>query len=410
MTGCGAKPFAEHLPELFAKLNAHLKSSEVAAQTAKVEAAEVHKMLALLLQTAADVVVQHYWEPSREALQSTMRDKAPRVQKAASEALSEWEKLKEMCEKDRKKESSKEVKGVSGVWGSAARAAKFLKKNVGSGGGNTSKSAFRNARSSHSEVRDKFYSIMKQAMDKRKEETINLTPSKEAETVIEEKVIKKFEPAKNMENKGLPGERKLEELKIISPAKQQAQTMSTIPAVNIPPSELAASKAKLVDTAVMTQDRMHVGPDQTEAKEFPADDTITYEELPSANAKWVEIAQQFNTGNTEESYKTVLSSRDDLYLLRLMMQTGPVTGSFSADTSEAVLKRSSQITKSNAIAGMLLKLTTRSIANGQFLDFSRETQNELLDTLHALGRLESEVGEVARKTYEDGILRIRQLS
>jgi len=395
---------------LFAKLNGYLKCTEVTAQAMKIEAAELHKVLVQSLQSAADVVIEYYWEPSKEALNATMKDKVPRVQKAASEAMNEWEKLKEMCERQREKKSGGEESRISGVWGSAARAAKFLKKNNGSGGGNFLGRVMKDTRLSSNKVEERFANIVKQEMKKHKEEITKIAEDEELNKVVtEEKLTDDIILMSIEEHEDQPvkeEEQEKEESKVI-PLKNINVDQTVKEYYEEPPNEQIIFEPELVDTKVIAQEIENT----VRGHDTVVDDTMNYEqEIPDTTAKWIETTQKLKTGDKEESYKTILSTKDDLYLFRLMMQTGSVPNELSTSTTESVLKRSSQIIKSSAITQLLLQLIENSISTGKFFQFSRETQNELLDTLHSLSNQKNAIGEIACNSYRNAITKIHQFS
>eukprot|EP01022_Parablepharisma_sp_SALTPOND_P008076 TRINITY_DN135165_c0_g1_i1.p3 TRINITY_DN135165_c0_g1~~TRINITY_DN135165_c0_g1_i1.p3 ORF type:complete len:446 (-),score=77.03 TRINITY_DN135165_c0_g1_i1:5791-7128(-) len=433
----------------------------ITAHMAKIEAAKIHKLLAQRLHTAADVVVGYYWPAVAQALETAMRDRVLKVQNAANEARNEWEKLKEAYMDMEKKKTveerpktavsivnkykearrlakqqkmvespskvSNKIEEISAIWGSAARAAKFLKKRDGSGGGNLVQGIIRKSRTKMEEPMDNEKVIRE--LSQEPQEEYKSVPKAKGMTAQEYVLLKKreFEQRRlQEEQKAKPEEDSLEEIKpesILEPPQKPQQEspgidrQSDAPDIDLEESK-GLSQPHEVEPGMEGLKRAHIHPPQRTIiprKETEIlRDTVDFSKMkveppvsdpmPSTTAQWLEAAKKLGTGMVEESYKTVLSTEDDLYLLRIMLQTGPVCKKLSSGTSEAVLRRTNQIVRANAIPTLLLKWIEQAVDNGDFYHFNKSVQNELLDTLYELGESKTELGENAGEVYRKVII------
>ncbi len=88
-----------------------------------------------------------------------------------------------------------------------------------------------------------------------------------------------------------------------------------------------------------------------------------------------------------------------MYLLRLMMQTGPLCTSLSPAVNENVLQKVNRIVRANVFSANLLAWVEAAVASGEFLRFAPDLQNELLDTLCELAGAGAELSARAQRLY-----------
>jgi len=86
-----------------------------------------------------------------------------------------------------------------------------------------------------------------------------------------------------------------------------------------------------------------------------------------------------------------------------MLQTGPICKTLTSETNESVIQKINNIVRSNLLAKTLISWIEDAVSTGNFYKFSRDTQNELLDTLYELSQTRSEFSENAGKLYVDVI-------
>jgi len=545
------------LPDLFVKLNKILESPVITTHIAKVEAAKVHKLLAQRLHTAADVVIGYYWPAANKALDSAMKDRVLKVQNAANEAKKAWEDLrKSYLEMESKKmteerpktavtktnlankyrearkaakehkltvdnadilsENQKKMEQISAIWGSAARAAKYLRKRDGCGGGNVSQGIVRKSRSKDNDpavlnnekiiremldedeieknnaknlenkpkseerktgitAQEFVLSRKKEYESRRKQEECKaknnndsleeipredlqnlesplknekkqlnnfLEPPKESpgidrqsddpdiDKVSESSIAQNIRSPQITSNQEIQQKTKddsdanlmegLKKAHIHPPQPIQSNIKKEIPAkpqnpTNIQPNltNIQQNKPFVVPTK---ESRQQIERNLQNYDSEPLRDTVDLskmpgkqeEQIPVTTAQWIEASKKLAAGRVEESYRTVLNSEDDLYLLRIMMQTGPITKTLTTGTTEVVLRRINQIVRANCIPSILLNWIKESVEKGDFMGFEKKLQNELLDTLYELRESKTELGETASEIYKKAIISMKE--
>eukprot|EP00826_Nyctotherus_ovalis_P039816 TRINITY_DN3855_c0_g2_i6.p1 TRINITY_DN3855_c0_g2~~TRINITY_DN3855_c0_g2_i6.p1 ORF type:complete len:320 (-),score=63.10 TRINITY_DN3855_c0_g2_i6:43-1002(-) len=126
-------------------------------------------------------------------------------------------------------------------------------------------------------------------------------------------------------------------------------------------------------------------------------DTVTF---GNSECRKSEVMEEDRKGECENAYSEVLKSGDDFQLLRLMVRMGE---GLSLSTSGEVLQRMNNVVRSNLLPSILIQWISHSITSGEFYKFSRDTQNELLDTLYEFSQVKSEWSEVAGQLYVEAI-------
>jgi len=103
----------------------------------------------------------------------------------------------------------------------------------------------------------------------------------------------------------------------------------------------------------------------------------------------------------EEAYRLTMKEADDLYLLRLVAQTGPVVKQLEDRTAMAVMTRLNKIVRSGAIEGMEVEWIEEANRRGIFQGLSKHEQNEYMDTLYwfSQSKLNPKVSERASDVY-----------
>jgi len=90
----------------------------------------------------------------------------------------------------------------------------------------------------------------------------------------------------------------------------------------------------------------------------------------------------------QNAYDLALRHTDDIYLLRLMMQTGPVTPHLRTETGKQVLQRINRVSRSGTLLRLELEWLEDAGRARTFDDMSRVEQNEYLDTLYQIVQLQ----------------------
>ena len=101
------------------------------------------------------------------------------------------------------------------------------------------------------------------------------------------------------------------------------------------------------------------------------------------NSSWLQCLQLINKNKISEAYDLIISSKDDIYLLRLVCLTGPVLHLLNEDLAKKVLIRINMINRGKQINDILIKLVEESIDNKNniFNKLEYSEQNDILDSL-----------------------------
>eukprot|EP00826_Nyctotherus_ovalis_P026999 TRINITY_DN2104_c0_g2_i1.p1 TRINITY_DN2104_c0_g2~~TRINITY_DN2104_c0_g2_i1.p1 ORF type:complete len:352 (+),score=53.94 TRINITY_DN2104_c0_g2_i1:93-1148(+) len=341
-----------------------------------------------------------------------MKDKALKVQTAAGEAMKEWQKLKKQYEESEKQKMTEKSKTnnllnkyrdarklarqadtspipedqIPATWGSAARAAKFLRKKDGLGGDKPVRKTAYKAQPKSEELDNDF--VLREIAAEEKCE----------EPRVEEKCRKEASDIDIEESSGSVYDTELAKCSYIHPPQVFHKEIK--PLTDIISNEVTL-KSPVVFPQVDEQNTYMEGRQIYDNSKEEA--TIKAEPKPPklphrVSEQWADANEKLKAGNIEEGYKAILSTEDDLYLLSAMQSTGPI--SLPTDTGESVIKRANQIVRANTVPKLVFKLIQEALNNGNFHRYNRKLQNELLDTLHGLSETKSEIAEEAKKMYE----------
>ena len=84
----------------------------------------------------------------------------------------------------------------------------------------------------------------------------------------------------------------------------------------------------------------------------------------------------------EEAFRYILKEGDDMYLLRLLAQTGPVVKHLDDKTAVTVINRMNKIMRSGAFEAMEIDWLEDAQRRGLFQNLSAHEKNEYMDTLY----------------------------
>ena len=103
----------------------------------------------------------------------------------------------------------------------------------------------------------------------------------------------------------------------------------------------------------------------------------------------------------EEAYRLTMKDADDLYLLRLIAQTGPVVKQLEDRTAVTVMSRINKIVRSGAFEQMEVEWIEEANRRGIFQGLTKHEQNEYMDTLYwfSQSKLNPKVSERASDVY-----------
>jgi hypothetical protein len=101
------------------------------------------------------------------------------------------------------------------------------------------------------------------------------------------------------------------------------------------------------------------------------------------NKIWLECLELINKNKINEAYNLIISTKDDIYLLRLMCLTGPVLDKLNENLAKNVLIRINMINRGKQISDILIQFVEESINNKNniFKKLEYKEQNDILDSL-----------------------------
>lgn len=105
----------------------------------------------------------------------------------------------------------------------------------------------------------------------------------------------------------------------------------------------------------------------------------------------------------ESAYRLILTEGDDIYLLRLIAQTGPVVKFLDVETARAVISKQNKMVRTGVFAQLEVEWLDEAKREGHFASFSMNEQNEYMDTLYQLGQsthLSESVSQRAGQVYQ----------
>ena len=101
------------------------------------------------------------------------------------------------------------------------------------------------------------------------------------------------------------------------------------------------------------------------------------------NSIWLKCLELISRNKIAEAYNLIISSQDDIYLLRLVCLTGPVLHLLDENLAKKVLIRINMINRGKQISDILINLVEESIDNKNniFKKLEYSEQNDILDSL-----------------------------
>ena len=101
------------------------------------------------------------------------------------------------------------------------------------------------------------------------------------------------------------------------------------------------------------------------------------------NIIWLKCLELIGKNKIEEAYDLMVSSKDDIYLLRLVCLTGPVLHLLNEELAKKILVRINMINRGKQISDILLNLVEESIDNKNniFKKLEYSEQNDIIDSL-----------------------------
>ena len=118
---------------------------------------------------------------------------------------------------------------------------------------------------------------------------------------------------------------------------------------------------------------------------------------------WCDALTYLDNEDFQTAYEIILSTGDDIYLLRLVSHTGPVIKYLHPKTAALVVKKMNQIIRCNIFSVFTTEWIEESHKTGVFKTFKYNDQNEYLDTLDVLSKdqNDAELSQKAEKLYQE---------
>ena len=101
------------------------------------------------------------------------------------------------------------------------------------------------------------------------------------------------------------------------------------------------------------------------------------------NSIWLNCLELINKNKISEAYELILNTKDDIYLLRLILLTGPVLHLLNDNLAKKILVRINMINRGRQINNILIQFIEESIDNKNniFQKLEYKEQNDILDSL-----------------------------
>jgi hypothetical protein len=114
---------------------------------------------------------------------------------------------------------------------------------------------------------------------------------------------------------------------------------------------------------------------------------------------WKNVLKEVDLGDLNRAYSQVLSTGDDIYLLRLICITGPVLHKLEYDIAKNVLLRVNMISRSHKIQSLVFSLILNSYDTELFYRLTQNEQNEILETLFEYSAIDNAIGSNSADLY-----------
>ena len=101
---------------------------------------------------------------------------------------------------------------------------------------------------------------------------------------------------------------------------------------------------------------------------------------------WNKAGEYLKQRDLESAYRLILDKGDDMYLLRLVVQTKPVTSSLDKNTTRRVLAKLNKFVRGGIFDQMEVEWIDDARRSGLFRALSMNEQNEYLDTLYQISQ------------------------
>ena len=355
--------FYEKIKDLYNKLINYLKYKEFNYQL-KISVLKIFELIAdNLLSSDTDKIIGYFQDDILVALNEKTSDRIHKVQLQAREALNKWKKIEQIfLNEERQKENYflDKDNSINEEELFPIEENKEININLRNLDNNTKNKKIKN---------NIKYMKNKEIKDAEKEDIKinNLNNNK--------KFINKYNNIDLNNNNRIKNENGLNEISLLKESLTKIISESVLNSHNYINNKIK-SKLDIMEKRINNLENKISKLNNNNKKS-----NITLES--QINNIWLECLDLINQNKMNEAYDLILSTKDDIYLLRLMCLTGPVLNSLNENLAKNVLVRINMINRGKQINDILIKFVEESINNKNniFKKLEYKEQNDILDSL-----------------------------
>ena len=355
--------FYEKIKDLYNKLINYLKYKEFNYQL-KISVLKIFELIAdNLLSSDTDKIIGYFQDDILVALNEKISDRIHKVQLQAREALNKWKKIEQIfLNEERQKENYflDKDNSINEEELFPIEENKEININLRNLDNNTKNKKIKN---------NIKYMKNKEIKDAEKEDIKinNLNNNK--------KFINKYNNIDLNNNNRIKNENGLNEISLLKESLTKIISESVLNNHNYINNKIK-SKLDIMEKRINNLENKISKLNNNNKKS-----NITLES--QINNIWLECLDLINQNKMNEAYDLILSTKDDIYLLRLMCLTGPVLNSLNENLAKNVLVRINMINRGKQINDILIKFVEESINNKNniFKKLEYKEQNDILDSL-----------------------------
>ena len=355
--------FYEKIKDLYNKLINYLKYKEFNYQL-KISVLKIFELIAdNLLSSDTDKIIGYFQDDILVALNEKISDRIHKVQLQAREALNKWKKIEQIfLNEERQKENYflDKDNSINEEELFPIEENKEININLRNLDNNTKNKKIKN---------NIKYMKNKEIKDAEKEDIKinNLNNNK--------KFINKYNNIDLNNNNRIKNENGLNEISLLKESLTKIISESVLNSHNYINNKIK-SKLDIMEKRINNLENKISKLNNNNKKS-----NITLES--QINNIWLECLELINQNKMNEAYDLILSTKDDIYLLRLMCLTGPILNSLNENLAKNVLVRINMINRGKQINDILIKFVEESINNKNniFKKLEYKEQNDILDSL-----------------------------
>ena len=355
--------FYEKIKDLYNKLINYLKYKEFNYQL-KISVLKIFELIAdNLLSSDTDKIIGYFQDDILVALNEKISDRIHKVQLQAREAFNKWKKIEQIfLNEERQKENYflDKDNSINEEELFPIEENKEININLRNLDNNTKNKKIKN---------NIKYMKNKEIKDAEKEDIKinNLNNNK--------KFINKYNNIDLNNNNRIKNENGLNEISLLKESLTKIISESVLNSHNYINNKIK-SKLDIMEKRINNLENKISKLNNNNKKS-----NITLES--QINNIWLECLDLINQNKMNEAYDLILSTKDDIYLLRLMCLTGPILNSLNENLAKNVLVRINMINRGKQINDILIKFVEESINNKNniFKKLEYKEQNDILDSL-----------------------------